>query len=87
MTLSPSCFCIGTSASLRTWDGWVQQLGTKHRVIRFDLPAFGLTGPRPDADYSIAAYVRFVVAMLMPRDRMCAGREFTGADRLPGTPR
>ena len=36
----------------------------KHRVIRVDLPAFGLTGPRPDADYSIAAYVRFVVALL-----------------------
>lgn len=60
----PIVLLHGTSASLHTWDGWAQQLGTKHRVIRFDLPAFGLTGPRPDADYSIAAYVRFVVAML-----------------------
>jgi len=60
----PIVLLHGTSASLHTWDGWAQQLSTKHRVIRVDLPAFGLTGPRPDADYSIAAYVRFVVALL-----------------------
>jgi len=50
----------GTSASLHTWDGWVKGLGPTHRVIRFDLPAFGLTGPQPQNDYSIAAYVRVV---------------------------
>ena len=60
----PIVLLHGTSASLHTWDGWAQQLSPKHRVIRVDLPAFGLTGPRPDADYSIAAYVRFVVALL-----------------------
>ena len=56
----PIVLLHGTSASLHTWDGWVQNLSTQHRVIRFDLPAFGLTGPHPDNDYSIAAYVRFV---------------------------
>jgi len=60
----PIVLLHGTSSSLHTWDGWVQQLSTQRRVIRFDLPAFGLTGPRPDADYTIAAYVRFVVEML-----------------------
>jgi pimeloyl-ACP methyl ester carboxylesterase len=50
----------GTSSSLHTWDGWAARLSTKYRVVRFDLPAFGLTGPSPDRDYHIDAYVRFV---------------------------
>jgi pimeloyl-ACP methyl ester carboxylesterase len=46
--------------------GWLGPIALtdQRRVIRFDLPAFGLTGPHPDNDYSIAAYVRFVVAVL-----------------------
>ncbi|MBK6594505.1 MAG: alpha/beta hydrolase [Burkholderiales bacterium] len=60
----PIVLLHGTSASLHTWDAWTQALTHQRRVIRFDLPAFGLTGPHPDNDYSIAAYVRFVVAVL-----------------------
>ncbi len=56
----PIVLLHGTSASLHTWDAWAQSLSTQRRVIRFDLPAFGLTGPHPNNDYSIAAYVRFV---------------------------
>nr|WP_295781188.1 alpha/beta hydrolase [Rhodoferax sp.] len=56
----PIVLLHGTSASLHTWDGWAQSLSGQHRVIRFDLPAFGLTGPNPNNDYSIAAYVQFV---------------------------
>lgn len=56
----PIVLLHGTSASLHTWDGWAQSLIGQRRVIRFDLPAFGLTGPNPDNDYSIAAYVRLV---------------------------
>jgi pimeloyl-ACP methyl ester carboxylesterase len=63
-TLTPIVLLHGTSASLHTWDGWAQELAKTRRVLRFDLPGFGLTGPRADADYSIAAYVRFVIAML-----------------------
>lgn len=59
----PIVLIHGTSASLHTWDGWVQHLSGQRRVIRFDLPAFGLTGPHPENDYSIAAYVRLVVAV------------------------
>jgi pimeloyl-ACP methyl ester carboxylesterase len=61
---NPIVLLHGTSASLHTWDGWTQDLARQRRVIRFDLPAFGLTGPNPENDYSIAAYVRFVTAML-----------------------
>jgi pimeloyl-ACP methyl ester carboxylesterase len=39
-------------------------LSPQRRVIRFDLPAFGLTGPSPDGDYSIAAYTRWVLLVM-----------------------
>jgi len=60
----PIVLLHGTSASLHTWDGWTAALSKNRRVIRFDLPGFGLTGPSPTSDYTIAAYSRFVVAML-----------------------
>lgn len=60
----PIVLLHGTSASLHTWDGWAESLRGQRRVIRFDLPGFGLTGPDPQGDYSTAAYVRFVGAML-----------------------
>lgn len=61
---APIVLLHGTSDSLHTWDGWAEALRGQRRVIRFDLPGFGLTGPRTDADYSIDTYVRFVLSML-----------------------
>ena len=61
---SPIVLLHGTTASLHTWEGWVETLKARRRVIRFDLPGFGLTGPSPDADYSIENNVRFITAML-----------------------
>lgn len=60
----PLVLLHGTSASLHTWDGWVATLGRERRVIRFDLPGFGLTGPDPAHDYRIDRYVQFVLATL-----------------------
>jgi pimeloyl-ACP methyl ester carboxylesterase len=60
----PIVLLHGTSSSLHTWQGWVQALKDQRRVIRFDLPGFGLTGPSPDNVYTIRSYVRFVIAML-----------------------
>lgn len=60
----PLVLLHGTSASLHTWNGWTTALEAKHRVIRFDLPGFGLTGPNPHNDYSIGAYVQFVGAVM-----------------------
>ena len=55
----------GTSASLHTWDGWVDDLATDYRVITLDLPGFGLTGPFVQHDdYSIVSYTDFMVAFL-----------------------
>lgn len=39
-------------SNLLGWDPWVEALKGTHRVVRFDLPAFGLTGPDPGGDYS-----------------------------------
>src|SRR5271155_2809835 len=60
----PIVLLHGTSASLHTWDGWVAALKTSHRVIRVDMPGFGLTGPAPEGVYAISAYTRFVVDMM-----------------------
>jgi len=61
---TPIVLLHGTSASLHTWDGWVAALLPRHRVVRLDLPGFGLTGPALDDDYSMARYVEFVAAAL-----------------------
>ncbi len=54
----------GFGASLQTWDGWAQALGSGYRVVRMDLPGFGLSGPAVDGDYADAADVRRVLAVL-----------------------
>jgi pimeloyl-ACP methyl ester carboxylesterase len=54
----------GFGSSLQTWDVWASKLEQDYRVIRPDLPGFGLTGPSPTHDYSeqndVAALTRFV---------------------------
>jgi pimeloyl-ACP methyl ester carboxylesterase len=50
----------GTASSLHTWDGWAKQLSPSVRVVRLDLPGFGLTGPHPSGDYSGSATVDFL---------------------------
>jgi pimeloyl-ACP methyl ester carboxylesterase len=61
---SPLVLLHGFGSSLYTWDGWVRQLAATRRLIRFDLPGFGLTGPAPDGDYRVERYVRVVAALL-----------------------
>src|SRR5476649_988944 len=50
----------GTGSSLHTWDGWAAALTTHFRVVRMDLPGFGLTGANATDDYRIETYVEFV---------------------------
>lgn len=61
---APILLLHGTSASLHTWDGWVADLAKDRRVIRMDLPGFGLTGPDPADRYDIEAYTRFVIGLM-----------------------
>lgn len=50
----------GIMASLHTWDGWVETLKTDFRIIRVDIPGFGLTGPYADGVYNIKRYMDMV---------------------------
>jgi len=54
----------GFGASLDTWEPWASALSKHFRVIRLDLPGFGLTGPDPTGDYTDARAIR-VLADLM----------------------
>lgn len=56
----PLVLLHGWSASLHTWDGWAKELQEDFRVIRLDLPGFGLTGPVAGADYSLTFYADFL---------------------------
>jgi pimeloyl-ACP methyl ester carboxylesterase len=84
----PLVLLHGTSASLHTWDGWVDGLKAKRRVIRMDLPGFGLTGPFPDNDYRVEHYSQFIHALLdkMGVSRVAiAGNSFGGQVALQVT--
>lgn len=54
----------GFGSNLQTWDVWSKKLEQNFRVIRLDLPGFGLTGASPVHDYSeqndLATLTRFV---------------------------
>ncbi len=54
----------GFGASLQTWDGWSARLSATHRVVRIDLPGFGLTGPDPTGDYSDARSLLILVGLM-----------------------
>ena len=61
---TPLLLIHGTSSSLRTWDGVTAQLKNQYRIIRFDLPGFGLTGPNPNHDYSTRYYNEVIDSLL-----------------------
>ena len=58
----------GFGASLQTWDAWAARLETDFRVIRLDLPGFGLTGPdqvaNPEGDYTDARAMVVLAALM-----------------------
>lgn len=60
----PIVLIHGTGASLHTFNDWTSVLKKEHRVLRMDIPAFGLTGPFPNRDYSIEHYVEFLAHFL-----------------------
>ena len=56
----PIILIHGTASSLHTFDAWADSLKKTYRVIRMDLPAYGLTGAFPDRNYSMAHYTSFL---------------------------
>ncbi|WP_457424545.1 alpha/beta fold hydrolase [Roseateles sp. P5_E7] len=80
----PLVLIHGTGASLHTWQGWAAELLKTRRVISFDLPGFGLTGPYPgqaDGDYREARYVAFTRGLL---SRLGVGRAIVVGNSLGG---
>ncbi|MEL7338848.1 MAG: alpha/beta fold hydrolase, partial [Bacteroidota bacterium] len=57
---APVLLLHGMGASLHTWEPWVAALQDSFRLISVDLPAFGLSGPHPQHDYSLQAYLDFM---------------------------
>ncbi len=47
----PIVLVHGTFGNLRMWSDWVNALGGHYRVIRFDRPPYGLSGPDPKGLY------------------------------------
>ena len=60
----PIVLIHGTASSLHTWEAWVATLQRQHRVVSFDLPGTGLSGPFADDDYRIEHYRHFIDALL-----------------------
>lgn len=56
----PIVLIHGTASSLHTFDVWANNLKSSNRVVRVDLPAYGLTGPFPNHNYSMAHYKDFL---------------------------
>ena len=55
----------GTASSLHTWEPWVDQLKDSFTCVSVDLPAFGLTGPNTDHDYSTKTYNEFINELMI----------------------
>jgi len=49
----PILLIHGSLGDTRDWDGWVARLAPRYRVIRLDLPGFGLSGEIANGNYSI----------------------------------
>ncbi len=66
----PIVLLHGIGDSLHTWDGWARELSKTRRVIRFDYPGHGLTGPYTGQwlaggeGYAMLNDAKFVVATL-----------------------
>ena len=72
----------GVCASLHTWDGWTQLLKDRYRIIRLDIPGFGLTGPAPDPSlYQIDAAVNLFEKLV---DEMKLGKFYLAGNSLGG---
>lgn len=55
----PVLLLHGILSSLHTWDGWAEKLKSEYRVIRLDLPPFGLTGSG-NFEYSRDNFIKFI---------------------------
>lgn len=69
-------------ASLIGWDPWVAVLQDSYRVIRFDMPSHGLTGPDPSGDYTLDRTIELTERLV---DALDPGTFTIGGTSLGGT--
>lgn len=61
----PAVLLVHSSGGdLFDWNPWVEVLRTSYRVVRLDLPAFGLTGPVLSGNYSVDRYLALIDALM-----------------------
>lgn len=60
----PLLLLHGALSSLHTFDAWTRELIKDFRVIRLDLPGFGLTGQSPGAIYNEQLYLECLTNFL-----------------------
>ncbi len=53
----------GPFGSLRMWNDWVEALGGRYRIVRFDRPPFGLSGPDPQGRYGAEREVEIIAGL------------------------
>jgi len=56
----PLILIHGVASSLHTWYDWQEILDDHFKVLSFDVPSFGLTGPHPNDEYSVSMYMEFL---------------------------
>ena len=54
----------GFASSFQTWDAWSDALSARYRMVRIDVPGFGLSGPDPTDDYSDTRSLAVVEALM-----------------------
>jgi pimeloyl-ACP methyl ester carboxylesterase len=54
----------GFGSSLHTWEDWIPVLSKDFRVIQYDLPGHGLTGPDASGDYTDARGIAVLLDLL-----------------------
>ncbi len=77
----PLLLLHGSAASLHTWEGWTAALRDTRRVIRLDLPGFGLTGPFADGASSLTRTLGVITQLL---DTLGAPRVVVAGNSLGG---
>lgn len=71
----------GSSASLHTWEPWVARLSDDYRVVTYDQPGHGLTGPHPEGDYPTESFVDTLAGVV---DNLGLTRFVVGGNSMGG---
>src|ERR1700753_2681313 len=77
----PLLLIHGAGGSLHEWEGWVDELKSKARLISVDLPGHGLTGSWPRNEYTVEAYADFIELLV---DKLKLDRFATAGQSLGG---